>query len=125
MGKAATTQIRWWGWFFPHNIIQDSVALLQQCHAHTQVYVQRAGNPNSPSRFERTAAGFQPRAIEFMVKLNASASVPLTFVDLNHLPSDTGDSIIGKQIRWVSPYTINAVFGQGVQPLQRFARVQM
>ena len=123
--ETAAAEIRWRRRLFPHDIVQYPVANLLHCKTDAQIDVQRAAYPNGPVRFENAVAGGQPRAIEFMVQVDAAASVPVALVDLDHAAGDAGDPVVRQQIGGIRPDTIDAARRylfhefEAVAPIQR------
>ncbi len=119
--EAPAAEIRGRRGLLPNDVIEDAEAQLLHRHADTQVDVQRAADPNRTGRLEDPVAGGKPRTIEFVVEVNASATVPFALVDLHHLASDAGNTVVGEKVRRVGPDAIDAVGRQLRHEFQRVA----
>ena len=109
MGEAPATEIRWRRRLLPHDIVEDTESQLLHRHAHAQVDVQCAADPDRTRGLQDSVAGREPPPVGFVVEISATATVPSTLVDLHPLASDTGDAVIGEKVRRIRPDAIGAV----------------
>jgi hypothetical protein len=113
MRKTSAAEVRWRVRFFPSDVVEYPKAELEHGHAYAQIYVQSPRYPNSSRRFEDSVALGKPVKVGFVVQLNPSTPIPISLIYLYPFSCDTGETIIGQQIRWVSPNAIYAVIRQG------------
>ena len=112
VSECSASQIRRRIGFFPNDVIQQTIPVLQESHAYARIDMQSAADPDSASRLQDPLALRYPLQIELMVSIYALTFIPFPLIYTHHFPCGACDAIIRQLIRRISPDTIHAFIGQ-------------
>ena len=96
----------------PGDVVQELELELLQRKTDGMDDVAGAADPDGAVGLEDAVAGGEPGAVEFVVGVGATGTVPIAFVDADHAAGVAGDAAVGKEIGRVGEDEVNGVFGK-------------
>lgn len=108
----------------PYDVVQKTIPVLHQSHAHTRIDMQSASHPDRPARLQNALTLTSPRQVELMIRIDPVALIPITLVDTHHPTRRTRDPIIRKLVWRIRPDAIDAIRRNLRENLQSIPQIQ-